>query len=80
MAFYSYKCDSCDHEFDMQLSMSESDKPLGEPCPECKEEGHVIRVFKPVPIHGEYAKVDSGFKDTMNRIKKNNIHSTMPDY
>lgn len=35
MPNYAFKCESCDHEFDMFLKMAESDKPLKEKCPSC---------------------------------------------
>lgn len=49
MPFYSYRCDSCDHSFDVRKPMSESDTE--ESCPECRGEtkklvvpvGHVLK-------------------------------------
>lgn len=35
MPNYSYICGQCDHEFEIFLKMSESDKPLKEKCPSC---------------------------------------------
>jgi putative FmdB family regulatory protein len=37
MPNYSFKCDGCDHKFEIFLKMSESDKPLKEKCPNCKK-------------------------------------------
>ncbi len=38
MPIYEYKCEKCEHVFDEVLSVSNRDKPISEPCPECGEE------------------------------------------
>ena len=35
MPIYEYKCEKCEHIFDEVLSVSNRDKPIEEPCPEC---------------------------------------------
>ncbi|NBO36561.1 zinc ribbon domain-containing protein [bacterium] len=35
MPNYAFKCEKCDHEFELFLKMSESDNPLKEKCPSC---------------------------------------------
>ena len=45
MPIYSYRCDSCRHEFELRQSFK--DKPLAA-CPVCGEEAR--RLFCPVPI------------------------------
>jgi putative FmdB family regulatory protein len=35
MPIYEYKCNECEHTFDDYLSVSDRDKPLKQPCPEC---------------------------------------------
>jgi len=42
---YSYKCEECNHEFDIRQSYK--DKPVAK-CPKCQAEAK--RVFCPVPI------------------------------
>ena len=37
MPIYEYYCESCEHNFELLLSVSEMDKALKEPCPECNE-------------------------------------------
>lgn len=37
MPNYGFKCDGCEHEFEVFLKMSENDKPLKEKCPNCKK-------------------------------------------
>ena len=35
MPIYEYRCKECEHIFDDYLSVSNRDKPLRQPCPEC---------------------------------------------
>ena len=35
MPIYEYKCNECEHTFDDYLNVSDRDKPLKQPCPEC---------------------------------------------
>lgn len=35
MPNYSFKCEGCDHSFELFLKMSECDGPLKNKCPEC---------------------------------------------
>ena len=35
MPIYEYKCNECEHTFEDYLSVSNRDKPLKKPCPEC---------------------------------------------
>lgn len=37
MPNYSFKCEGCKHSFETFLKMSENNKPLSEPCPNCKK-------------------------------------------
>lgn len=43
MPTYSFKCDSCDHEFDTIRKIAERESPESEPCPACKTVGTVKR-------------------------------------
>lgn len=48
MPTYDYQCNKCEHQWEDFYSMSNMEQPINEPCPECKEEGHVIKcVSKP---------------------------------
>lgn len=46
---YEYKCQECEHVFELSLRVSECDLPKKEPCPECQTEGKVERYFSTVP-------------------------------
>jgi putative FmdB family regulatory protein len=37
MPNYGFKCDGCEHEFEVFLKMADSDKPLKEKCPSCNK-------------------------------------------
>ena len=52
MPTYSFSCESCEKSFDSFLTMSKSDEPLGEPCPECGESGKVVKAYTGVPSMG----------------------------
>jgi putative FmdB family regulatory protein len=43
MPTYDYKCNKCEHQWEDFYSMANMEQPITEPCPECKEEGHVIK-------------------------------------
>ena len=43
MPTYDYKCEKCEHAWEAFYLMAEHDRPTKEPCPECKEEGCVIK-------------------------------------
>jgi putative FmdB family regulatory protein len=75
MPNYSFKCESCDHKFDLFLKMSESDNPTKEKCPECNKKKIVKdwseqrnsigydMTLTPEKVHG------SAWKDVVDKIK-----------
>lgn len=76
MPNYSFKCESCDHEFETFLKMSESDKPLKEKCPSCGKKKKIIKnwgvqnnviafdtTLTPSKVHG------SAWKEVIDKIK-----------
>lgn len=50
MATYPYECQSCEHQFEIEMRMSEYDPKTRPPCPECSSE-EVIRIFTPPMIN-----------------------------
>ena len=49
MPTYSFNCESCNKSFESFLTMSKSDEPLGEPCPECGVKGKVRKAYTSAP-------------------------------
>jgi putative FmdB family regulatory protein len=37
MPNYAFKCESCDHSFELFLKMAENDVPTKKPCPNCNK-------------------------------------------
>ena len=84
MPFYDMMCKKCNHEWDVLLKISEMDKPLGEPCPSCKEVGGIERRILGAPSFGDpfrmgLRKTDGEFKDVMRRIHERNYGSTLAE-
>ena len=46
---YEFKCETCNHEFEIQCMVSEYDKYKKQSCPKCKSK-KVNRVISPVSI------------------------------
>ena len=44
MTTYPYECQSCGHQFEIEMRMSEYDPKVKPPCPECKSE-EVLRLL-----------------------------------
>lgn len=77
MPNYAFKCESCDHNFETFLKMSENDKPLSEPCPKCKKKKIVKdwgeqknsigcdMTLSPSKVNG------SAWKEVIDKIKNN---------
>ena len=76
MPIYSFVCEGCDHKFDESLPMSENDKPIKCPCPNCKKK-KVVKdwaeyktsiacdvTLTPTKIHG------SAWNKVMAKVKK----------
>jgi putative FmdB family regulatory protein len=82
MPFYDYRCSECEHIFNEMLKIAEMEKPISEPCPNCKKEGCIKRFFgtdSATPLHSGIGlgnnRVPDGFKEVLKNIRKNNIHS-----
>lgn len=77
---YAYKCESCGHTFDKQLSMNDRMIPCSEACPECGVVGEVKRDFIGenafFTMNGERLmstkrnKPDREFRNLLGKIKK----------
>lgn len=72
---YSYFCEKCNNSFEKNLTISERNIPILEKCPLCNETGHIKRVFESplivsgITSDGPLQKTDSGWNDTLKRIK-----------
>ena len=42
---YEFNCEACDSVFEVNVPVSDNQKPLSEPCPLCSVKGKVFRVF-----------------------------------
>ena len=79
MPTYSFSCESCEKSFDSFLTMSKSDEPLGEPCPECGVKGKVVKAYSGgfiVGMDSNYAvdKPQGGaFQERMQHIMDNAV-------
>ena len=72
MPFYDYKCNKCDHIWEVQHMMAEKPRLT---CPECKSRG----ASKMMPrIVATYVKGD-GFLDVKGRRRDMNLHKLMTD-
>ena len=75
MGTYTYQCKQCEHEFSNFSKMSDREVPLSEPCPECKETGHVIQTIKSVnvgdPVVLGKERLPQKFKEgVLSKVKK----------
>ena len=75
MPTYEYRCKSCEHEFNLMVSISKMDAPISEPCPSCNE-FRVERLFPSIaptlgdPVRLGIRRPDEGFKDVLRRIDR----------
>jgi putative FmdB family regulatory protein len=74
MPLYGFQCAKCDHSFSDVLKVDDRNKPLDEPCPNCKESGGVTKTIgAPLIVSGvgDFRKnVPDVFKDRLREIKK----------
>lgn len=75
---YEFKCDLCEHEFQMVLKMDERNEPLIMPCPNCEVIGEICRIYasNAVQVDSEMLKADkrmeeSGVQQALERIRDN---------
>ena len=82
MPTYTYKCTKCEHDFQSLLKIVDMHLPTTEPCPECQEQGTVIKTIGGAPPIGDMVRLglkkhDDGFKEVLQRIGAANIHSNL---
>jgi putative FmdB family regulatory protein len=76
MPLYEYCCESCEHSFELLTSVTNRDKALKKPCPECGEKK--IKKGFGVPITGANAnitpeKMCPGFTKKMEEISRSMV-------
>jgi putative FmdB family regulatory protein len=81
MPTYDYKCKQCEHEFEEYLTISHRNDPTHELCPQENCEGEVYMSISAPGIGDPWThnapKVDRGFKDRMQEIKRSHPGSSM---
>ena len=87
MPTYEYGCTKCGHEFSDFLSMDDRIIPFSQPCPNCKELGHIETQFRTPPsvlVDARFnVKQKGDFKEAMQKIKAAHKHdrkSNIKDY
>ena len=83
MPLYDFECEKCNHYYEEFHTIADMDKPLKNPCPFCKETGHVIRIVgspnsvDPVRLEATKGRLTTtkDFKEVMTRIKKKHPES-----
>ena len=70
MPMYDFKCDECEHMFELNLPMSKSDSASKKPCPECGKET-VHRLFNYQAGAVDYNKRPGPqFTELMDKMKR----------
>lgn len=80
MPLYSYKCESCGHDFDKQLKIAEMNLPESEPCPNCSATTVKKYIAGLGGFNADVVKVDGGFREVIQKIKSANRINNLPDY
>lgn len=78
MPLYNFECGACSHNYEEFITIAEMDIPLQEPCPNCKEEGKIIRLIgsprsvDPVRLESTKGRLKptKEFTEVMQRIKR----------
>ena len=76
MPSYDFKCSKCEHTFEEVRKIDDRKIPLSKPCPECKEEGSISRLYDVhVFVDPGILKADknlerSGVLKELNRLKE----------
>jgi putative FmdB family regulatory protein len=84
MPLYDFECEKCNHNYEEFYTIAEMDKPLNEPCPNCKKNGSIIRIVglgRIVDISRLEStkgrlKPTKEFTEVMTRMKKKHTQST----
>lgn len=84
MPIYQFECGQCGHRFETLKPIRDMNTPLSEPCPECKEVGHVHRkVFNAQPWIDAHKigikKHDAGFTEVLSRIAEKAAGNNMKE-
>ena len=80
MPNYDYYCSSCEHEFEINMKISERNVPTQEPCPECSERDVKLQLATPTigdPWRFAGKRPDEGFRDRLREIKKHHRGNTI---
>jgi|TARA_B110001454_G_scaffold143205_1_gene132971 putative FmdB family regulatory protein len=80
MPNYDYYCSSCEHEFEINMKISERNVPTQEPCPECSERDVELQLATPTigdPWRFAGKRPDEGFRDRLREIKKHHRGNTI---
>lgn len=83
MPAYDFKCEKCEHTFEINLPMKDSTKCEDEPCPECGEEGTVKRFYGETdvsigdPVRMGIRKPDGSFNEVLHKIHEGTPGSTL---
>ena len=76
MPTYDYLCQKCNHIFERRFNhWDEKEQPLGEPCPECKEEKSIVQTMTKAPglvsdSKTAMRRAGSEWNDRLKQIKK----------
>lgn len=73
---YTYRCDSCNEQWEDRHPMADRDVPTTKECPHCNSEGTVKRIIDFAPrVSYDGAKTvlqraGSGWNDLLTKVKK----------
>ena len=76
MPTYDYRCTSCNYQFEEFCKVDSRDEPTERDCSECGKKSITRDVNGTMVVSGVNlaAKVPSGFKDVLSKIKKAHPH------
>jgi hypothetical protein len=87
VSHYDYRCDYCQHTFELNVPITDRDKACDEPCPQCNgipDMPHTPTVERLAAapgvgytIKGARARTPEAFKDVLRNIKANHRGSTI---
>lgn len=78
MPIYNFKCNSCEHEFQVTCRM---DDRMNQACPSCKGTDYQPHFISPLPM-GDPVRlgvrtIDNGFREVLSRVRENNPRSNL---
>jgi len=81
MPYYEFECEQCSHAFEEFQTIANIDVPLEQPCPSCKENGHIQRLISGAdicdPVSLGVRKVPTGYNEVIKNIQKNHPGNTI---